>query len=123
MNLDWQKNIGVYRASARRRREHLERERQQRLARGWDIAHLAAGLLRDRFGVRQVAVFGSLAHSDRFHLRSDVDLAVWGLDEKDYLRAVAELTGLDSEITVDLVAVEQAPGTLSRRIKEEGTPL
>jgi hypothetical protein len=56
-------------------------------------------------------------------MRSDVDLAVWGLDERDYLRAVAAVTGLDREIAVDLIAVEEAPESLRDLIAEEGASL
>ena len=69
-----------------------------------------------------MTAFRSLAHPERFHTRSDVDLAAWGLDERDYLRAVAAVTGLDREISVDLIAVEEAPQSLRERIEAEGAP-
>jgi hypothetical protein len=41
-------------------------------------------------------------------MRSDVDLAAWGLHERDYLRAVAAVTGLAHEISAHLIVVEEA---------------
>lgn len=119
----WELEIGQYRQTAQRRLTSLEDRRHQRFAKAWALARKAADLLRDRFAVQRVAVFGSLVHPEQFHGRSDVDLAVWGLDEGDYLRAVAAVTGLDKEISVDLIAVEEAPESLSDLIRDEGSSL
>ncbi|MGD9146966.1 MAG: nucleotidyltransferase domain-containing protein [Anaerolineae bacterium] len=71
-------------------------EERRRLAlrhqRAWEIARQAADLLRYEYGVDRVALFGSLVRSERFHTRSDIDLAVCGLDEKYYYRAVERIT-------------------------------
>lgn len=120
---EWELEIDQYRQTAQRRLTFFERERQQRVAKAWALARKAADLLRDRFAAQRVAVFGSLIHPEHFHGRSDVDLAVWGLNEKDYLRAVAAVTGLDKDIFVDLIAAEEAPKGLSDLIKREGISL
>jgi predicted nucleotidyltransferase len=119
----WELEIDQYRETAQRRLTSFERKRQQRVAKAWALARKAADLLRERFAAQRVAVFGSLIHPEYFHGRSDVDLAVWGLDEGDYLRAVAVVTGLDEEIFIDLIAVEEAPESLCNLIKAEGTSL
>jgi uncharacterized protein len=119
----WELEIDTYRRMALRRRADAENKRQQRLAQGWEVARKAAHLLRERFSAHRVAVFGSLIHEERFHMRSDVDLAAWGLNERDYLRAVAAVTGLDKEISVDLIAVEEAPESLCDLIRAEGSSL
>ena len=119
----WESEIHIYRQTAQRRRAEAEHERQQRLAQGWEVARKAAHLLRERFSAQRVAAFGSLVHPDRFHKRSDVDLAAWGLDEREYLRAVAAVTGLDREISIDLIAVEEASESLRKLIQEEGVLL
>jgi predicted nucleotidyltransferase len=120
---EWKLEIDRYRRTAQRRLAFFERNRQQRLAKAWALAREAADLLRERFAAKRVVAFGSLIHPEYFHGRSDVDLAVWGLEEGDYLRAVAAVTGLDKEISVDLIAVEEAPKSLSDLIKAEGTSL
>jgi len=119
----WESEIENYRQTARRRRRDAEHRRQQRLAQAWKVAHKAADLLRERFSAQRVAAFGSLVHPGRFHTRSDVDLAAWGLDEREYLRAVAAVTALDRDISVDLIAVEEAPESLRKRIETEGASL
>ncbi len=79
-------------------------------------------MLRTQFGARRVAVFGSLSRGP-FGLRSDVDLAVWGVAERDFLRAVAAVTALDGDICVDLVAAEQAPPALRQYLDLEGVEI
>jgi len=49
-----------------------------------------------------------------------VDLAVWGLPEDVYFRAVGRLQSLDANISVDLVAVEKASSRLQKKIEREG---
>jgi predicted nucleotidyltransferase len=120
---EWELEIDHYQRTAQRRLISFERKRQQRVAKAWALARKAANVLRERFAAQRVVVFGSLIHPEHFHGRSDVDLAVWGLDEGDYLRAVAAVTGLDNEICVDLIAVEEAAESLRERIQAEGTPL
>ena len=119
----WELEIDQYRQTAQRRLTLFERERQQRVAKAWALARKAAALLHERFAAQRVTVFGSLLHPEHFHRRSDVDLAVWGLDEGDYLRAVAAVTALDKEISVDLIAVEEAPESLCDLIRAEGSLL
>ncbi len=91
--------------------------------RAWSLARRAAVVLREQFGARQVALFGSLARGDLFHYRSDVDLATWGLDEAVYYRAVSQLLSLDPAIEVDLVIAETAPAALRAVIHAEGVPV
>ena len=123
MAVEWELKMDHYRAAARRRQAFAEQERRHRLSQGWAVAKRAADLLRESFAVHRVMVFGSLVHPDLFHQRSDVDIAVWGLGKEEYLRAVAAVTALDREITVDLISVEEAQESLRTIIAGEGTPL
>jgi predicted nucleotidyltransferase len=115
--------MALYRAGHRRRRQLRADLLAQRSGRAWQVARAGAALLRDQFGVARVVVFGSLLGPDQFHERSDVDLAVWGLDERDYFRAVGRLLAVDAAIMVDLVAVESAPPHLLEAILREGVDL
>lgn len=112
-----------YRETARRRREIREHDRMARLKEAWVVAAKAANVLRQQFHARHAVVFGSLVQPELFHQRSDIDIAVWGVEEREFLGAVAAVTGLDSEIGVDLVAVESAPKSLRYRIEVEGKPI
>jgi predicted nucleotidyltransferase len=80
-------------------------------------------LLKEEYDARRVVLFGSLVRDVPFYVRSDVNLAVWELDERLYYRVVSRLLDLDPAIEVDLVRVEEAPAALLKSIAEEGISL
>lgn len=113
----------AYKKTAHERWLRSQQDIALRRARGWTVARQAAALLKEQFGVAQVAVFGSLARDDFFHSFSDVDLAVWGLDSSLYYRAVSNLLSLDPSLPIDLVMVEEASDSLQSVIRKEGVQL
>lgn len=112
--------LARYRETARQRQAKARQDMLARRERAWAVARQAADLLRQRFDVDKVVLFGSLARGDMFHAHSDVDLAVWGLAEAEYLRAVSSLLDLDDSIDVDLVRIEEAKPALRRHVEMEG---
>lgn len=115
--------MALYREGWRRQREQRRGALSARQARAWQVARRGAALLKEQYGVKRVAVFGSLLRPEQFYERSDVDLAVWGLDEQLYLKALARLLDLDPEISVDLIEVEFAPTRLRAVIEQDGADL
>ena len=113
----------IYRATARQRRQRQAGKVAARYQQAWRVAKQAGQILKERFGAQRVAVFGSLLSAKRFHQHSDIDLAVWGLDQKIYYRAVARLLDLDTAISIDLVETELAPPALQSIIEQKGIPL
>jgi uncharacterized protein len=109
-----------YRETAKRREEEDRRNLKLRFKKAWQVARLAAILLIKNFGARKVFVFGSLLNEELFHLKSDIDLAVLGLDEKHYYRAQGQLLALDPKFEIDLILVEDAPENLKKKIDSEG---
>lgn len=112
-----------YQTGMARREAESQRRRANHLARAQEVARAAAAVLRTKHGATRVVLFGSLAQPARFHVRSDVDLAVWGIDERAYLRAVADVTALDADVLVDLVRVEEIAPSLLTAIEQEGQEL
>ena len=112
-----------YKATARRRWEQERKQLSQRFHETSKLAREAAELLREQFGVERVVLFGSAGHEGLFHSKSDMDLAVWGLDEREYYRAVAQLIALDPQMDVDLIRVEDAGEPLRKEIEISGVPL
>lgn len=100
--------------------QELERERRER---AWQLAHQAAALLRERYGVSRVVVFGSLIHPNRFTLWSDLDIAAWGLTAHNWLRASAAVRELSREIDVNLVDVTCCSAELRAAIDQDGVSL
>ncbi len=115
--------MAVYRATAQRRHQEELQELALRQQCGWEVARQGARLLKEKFGAKRVVLFGSLLDLKRMHQRSDVDLAVWGLDERYYFRAVAGLLDIDPTFSVDLVEVEHARPHILEAINTTGVEL
>jgi predicted nucleotidyltransferase len=110
-----------YRLAARAREAELNHELAARHQRAWEIARQAAKILKEEFGASRVVLFGSLLHPELFHLRSDIDLAVW--DIQHYFRAVSRLIDIDPEFEFDLVPIEDARPRIFEIIQQEGVEL
>ena len=80
----------------------------------------AAAVLKSRFGVRRVILFGSLAHDAWFMPDSDVDIAVEGLPSEDYWEAWRVVEEIIEERPVDLIELETAGEPLRQAIKRYG---
>jgi len=95
-----------YTLTARARRQQRQVVLEQRRQHGFEVAKTAAQVLKTEFGTSRVVLFGSLL-SEHFHETSDLDLAVWGLLERFYFKAVARLLSL-SDFEIDLVEAQYA---------------
>jgi predicted nucleotidyltransferase len=74
--------------------------------------------------VSKVYLFGSLLEESLVHRRSDIDLAVEGLDGGLYFKALRELwTLLPEGVGLDLVPLEDALPELAERVRREGVRL
>lgn len=93
---------------------------EDRRRHGWEVARRAAEMLREKYGVTRVRVFGSLLHPLHFDSRSDIDLAVEGLDIGSYWAAVAELYFFDKEIAIELVDPDSCPDGVWKAVELEG---
>lgn len=113
----------TYKATAAARSAQAQKQAAVRFAQAWVLARKAAELLRTKYAAGRVRAFGSVACKELFHLQSDVDLAVWGLPEAVYFKAIADLLGLNPQISVDLVRIEDVSDNLLRHILSEGVEL
>jgi predicted nucleotidyltransferase len=110
-----------YRRAAREREKALTVQISARRQRALGVARRAVEVLKSEFEVERVILFGSLVHEGQFHLRSDIDLAVWG--GKNYFKAVSRLLDLDLEFEFDLLPMEDVRPDLKRIIEKEGIEL
>ncbi len=115
----------LYLKAARQRQQTQEiapderRERDRLLTR----AGQAAALLKARFGVRRVILFGSLAHAAWFTPATDIDLAVEGLRHEDYWQAWRAVEEAFPDRPVDLITLETASEPLRSAIARQGVEL
>jgi predicted nucleotidyltransferase len=76
------------------------------------------------FGASRVYLFGSLLEDDVVHDRSDIDLAVEGLDGRLYFKALRVVWSLlPAGVELDLVLLESSWPGLAERVKTEGVLL
>lgn len=102
----------------------METREQARFDQAQLAAAACAQLLKERYGVRQVHLFGSLAGQSPWHSRSDIDLAVEGLAPERYVRALSELWALlPTGLELDLVTLEDASPEMRARIGSAGINL
>lgn len=116
--------MAVYRTTARQRQQEAQTGLAAFRRRALDLARVAAELLRHEYGVERVLLFGSMACPERpISLSSDVDLAVSGLSPERYFTAVGRLQGLDADIAVDLLRIEDLPDRLRVIVEQDGVEL
>lgn len=97
-----------------------EQEAREQLLAG---VRAAAALLKIRYAVRRVILFGSLAHGAWFTRDSDVDLVVEGLAGTDYWQAWREVEEALGGCPVDLIEIEGVGESLRRAIERYGVEL
>jgi predicted nucleotidyltransferase len=115
-------DLEAFRKALKSRPRITKSQDEARFQKAWTVARRAVAILKQDFGVKKVVAFGSLTQPALFHKHSDVDLAVWGLAERDYYRAVGILQGLDDSIEVDLIEYESASDSMQATI-QQGTEL
>jgi len=115
--------MAKFRATYRKRQALARKKLDERFELAWETARRGAELLRSEFQVEKVVVFGSLTNRELFHIRSDIDLAVWGLPDKLYFRALGAVLDMSPEFLVDLVPFIDASDSLRRTIETEGIEL
>jgi predicted nucleotidyltransferase len=93
--------------AARANREQFLLEMKERQKEGLDVAKKCANFLKEKYGATKVVLFGSLLNHEKMTPHSDIDLAVWGLPEQDYFKAVADLD-YGHSFEVDLVEIQKA---------------
>ncbi len=89
----------------------------------WEAARKAAHILKGRFGVERVRVFGSLVHEEMLHSGSDIDLAVEGLKPIDYWESLASVMFLDDQLSIEVVDRATCRPEIWSVVEQEGIDL
>lgn len=116
-------DLASYRKSLKKRQQRVKQPDAVRIEKAYEVAHRAALILKDRFGVEKVVLFGSVLHPHLFHTHSDIDLAVWDLSGRSYFQAVGFLQSLDPEFKIDLITFNEASPSLQEVILRDGKDL
>lgn len=95
-------------------------QQQRRQLEGLAIATKAIYLLQKKYQASKVLLFGSLTAAEKIRKNSDIDLAVWDLDDRDYYQALSKLQDLSDSFLFDLVQFESAQSSLQTKIIHSG---
>lgn len=103
-----------------KRRSNLKKRKDKLL----EVANKAAKLLREKYHVDRVLLFGSLAREDiEVSLQSDVDLAVYGLNPEEFFEAQGDSLFIESDVEVNLVDATDTSKELKKVIRKTGIEL
>ncbi len=99
-------------------RRHDPERRRQALADAFAVAHF----LKEETGARVYGI-GSLFDPDRpFGSLSDIDLVVEGVPKRDYFDVSGRAQEL-TDITLDIIPLEDANDLIREIVRERGVPL
>jgi len=115
-------DITPYRIGHKQKIEEEGQERQRFYEQAIKKAKEIAIALSDEFPGIEAWLFGSLA-TGLYHLESDIDMALKGLEEEKFFKAWGIAESIGQNIAIDLVQFEYAPVLLQERIKREGVRL
>lgn len=90
---------------------------KQRQQQGWHVAQHCALILKEKFGVKRVVLFGSMLDYESMSWHSDIDLAVEGLAASDLWKAGAALEK-GHDFSIDLVELELAKPHIIKAIAQ-----
>jgi uncharacterized protein len=115
--------IEKYRVSFQNRWKNEEADLEKRYEKAREVANSASVLLKRIYSAKKVLSYGSINNKNKFHIGSDIDIAVLGLDETKYLEVVSKLIDIDPSIEINLVRLEETSDWLKTIIEEEGMEL
>ena len=107
----------------RKRGSETRVEVAKRRRRALTVARKAAKLLKEKFGAKEVILFGSLARRGSFTLYSDIDLAARGIHSDYYLTAMETVLYMNAEFKIDLIDPAFCSPAMRDEIKKDGKQL
>jgi len=97
-----------------------EREKARR-EQAWKCAENAATLLKEKYGLKKVWLFGSLVYGKHFTTHSDIDLYVEGFPTKaDYWEILSQAEYAAAPYPLNLILEEDDLPGLKEKISQEG---
>ncbi|GEA17284.1 nucleotidyltransferase family protein [Moorella sp. E306M] len=95
----------------------------QRQAEAQARARAVAKWLKEKYGVDEVYLFGSLAWGG-FNSHSDIDMLIRGFKDKEhYWQMQVQAENIAGPFELNLLCEEEAPESLRRKVAEKGVKL
>lgn len=109
-----------YRSVWEKREEDKRRTRRSAIEKAKHVAKV----LKEKYHVKESILFGSLiSRPDFLWSETDIDLMVRGLNNKNYLKILAEISAIAHPFRIDLIPFEKAEAPIKRRALKEGVRL
>ncbi|MBT9172716.1 MAG: hypothetical protein DDT21_01102 [Syntrophomonadaceae bacterium] len=107
-------------------KREIRKQEQEKTRReyAWKCARKAAALLKEKYGIKNLWLFGSLVSGKHFTIHSDIDLYVESFPVKvDFWEALSQTEYAAAPFPINLITEADAPPGLKDKIREEGVPL
>lgn len=82
------------------------RDDRERKAAWWQIAHQAAAMLREKYGITRLGVIGDLVRSEPLNYWSEIEIVCWEL-ERNLYQTYQDLSQLSQNPETQLISAEQ----------------
>ena len=109
-----------YFVELRRREAEKLRQRLDRHTRAQKAVRTADEVLRKRFDATRVRTFGSVLHPESFHLRSDIDIAVEGIDPLLLIKDWCAISSAAPGFELDLITPDECRPEVWAYVESEG---
>lgn len=103
----------------RQKNERVKHIRRDALKKAKKIAIM----LKNKYGAKEVILFGSLSRKEFIHERTDIDLLVKGINLEDLLIAGIDAWKIALPFDVDIIPEEKAEHFIIKIAKKEGIRL
>ncbi len=102
-------------------RERIKKEQQQ-ISKRFNDARKTIPIIIEilkKYNIEQIILFGSICDRDHFSQRSDIDIAVVGLENRFFFKVYGELM-MKVDFEIDLKPFEQLDQLIKNQIFENG---
>jgi len=111
--------------AAWKKREHRKQEQEKtRRDHAWKCAEKVAALLKEKHGIKNLWLFGSLVSGKHFTVHSDIDLFVEGFPaEADFWEVLSQAEYAATSFPITLIVEENARPGIKEKVHKEGVLL
>jgi len=85
-----------------------------------NLAKEISEILYKKYKAKKVILLGSLKDKELFTKWSDIDLAVAGISNKDYFKALSEVLSLSVDFKIDIIDLDSCEEEIRNRLEGEG---
>jgi len=85
-----------------------------------NLAKEISEILYKKYKAKKVILVGSLKDKELFTKWSDIDLAVAGISNKDYFKALSEVLSLSVDFKIDIIDLDSCEEEIRNRLEGEG---